>query len=732
MIDEDGTTSAHDLRVVDFGLGMATALIAKQFADLGARVFRAPPADGDPFDRLYPAHRFWRRDARIISADEADALLADADLCILGGEDHPGLTTRHDAASLQRRYPRLVVLHVTGYPASDARGGPAVDLLVQARTGLVYEQFSDRPIPTALPQPSYGAALQGLVGAWVALVERERSGKGQLVGVSLAAGAAMFWGPFWMKAEKADAGFDGITPRDVRHLILGCADGRYLQLTMGVPGAVAKIYGVLGIPHPVDPNDRGMPDHSRGPAKFYGDVDLLESYTREWPRDTLLAALRAAGVPAEAVLKPGESWDDEQTRINGVIATTPEGCAGVGSPIRVRPAAGGPTPLPERLRHYDEAAPPLAGVRIIDFGIFVAGPYASKLLADYGATVLRVEPPSGRSTLSGERTIIAANHGKLAICVDMKADEGRAIAASMCAEADIVLHNFRPGVAERLGFDQKILRGINPSLITLETTAYGPTGPKALAPGFDMVMQAHSGLQYRAGGIGNAPLCSRSPLVDFATGAVGAIGLLVGLFERFRTGRTLAAETNLLNVCTHMMAELIRAPDGTLHGAPALDATQTGTCPTQSLYQTRDGWIAVAIRSAAMAAALSDILGIPLPTSLATWGAAEREQIVRQVAGWESAPLLERLGSAGIWAEACAHDAWSRGEPDGTIVRQMDDAVYGAVVHCIGPLIEFSRSRTVPADRLSTPEGADSAAILGKLGIGREKADALFAARIVR
>ena len=732
MTAGEGPTAAGDLRIVDFGLGMAAALVAKQFAELGARVFRVAPADGDPFDAIYPAHRFWRIGATFVTPERADALLAEADVCILGGEDYPGLAMPHDAAARQRRHPRLIVLVISGYPANDAGGRPAADLLVQARTGIVYEQFSKRPIPAAFPQPSYGAALQGLIGAWVALVERERSGTGQVVRVSLAAGAAMFWGPFWMKAEKADAGFTGITPRDVRHMILGCADGEYLQLTMGVPGAVARIYGVLGITDPVDPDDRGMPDHSRGPAKFFGDVELLDRHSRNWPRDTLLAALRAAGVPAEAVLKPGESWDDEQSRINGVIVTTPEGCSGVGNPIRIAHVAGPPTPLPARMRDYDEAGPPLAGIRIIDFGIFVAGPYASKLLADYGASVVRVEPPSGRSTLSGERTIIAANHGKLAICVDMKADAGRALAGRLCGEADIVLHNFRPGVAERLGFDRKRLNAINPGLITLETSAYGPTGPKALAPGFDMVIQAFSGLQYRAGGHGNTPLCSRSPLVDFATGAVGAIALLVGLFERYRTGRAIAAEINLLNVGNHMMAELIRAPDGTMHGAPALDATQTGIHPANSLYQTRDSWIAVVVGGGEMAGALAAVLDIALPAPLADWSVGERERIAHRIAGRETRELLAALGAAGVWAERCARDAWNCGEPDGEIVRRMDDAVYGEVVHCIGPLIQFSRSRTVPAVRLSTPEGADSAILLGKLGIGEDEARALFAAEVVR
>ena len=516
--------AVRGLKVIDFGLGLTAALIAKHFAELGARVFRMEPGGGDPFYGVYPAYRHWRR--RELRADQAaESQLENADLCIIGGEDFPGVAHEQDAESLSRRYPRLIVLRIHSYPHDVERRRPAVELLVQARTGMVYEQFSDRPIAASIPLTGYGAALQGLVGSWVALLERERSGLGQVVTVSLAAGAAMFWGPFWMKAEKADAGFVGITPRDVRHLILRCAGDEYVQLTLGVPGAVAKAYKVLGIADPVDPADRGMPDPARGPANFFGNFDLLNSFARRHTRGHLIGALREAGVPAEAVLAPGDCWNDEQTRINGIVEQDEFGWSMVGNPLRLAESAMN---APRAPKVADAAAPPLAGIRVIDFGIFVAGPYASKLLADYGADVIQVEPPTGRPTLSGERTIISATHGKRSICIDAKSAAGRTLIATLCKDADAVLHNFRPGVAERLGLDRRTLRALNPAVVTLETTAYGPTGPKSPAPGFDMVMQAHCGLEHRAGGTGNRPLCCRAPLVDFATGAIGAIGLLVG------------------------------------------------------------------------------------------------------------------------------------------------------------------------------------------------------------
>jgi crotonobetainyl-CoA:carnitine CoA-transferase CaiB-like acyl-CoA transferase len=717
-------SAVRGLKVIDFGLGLTAALIAKHFAELGARVVRMEPAGGDPFYGVYPAYRHWRR--RELRADQAaESLLENADLCIIGGEDFPGVAHEQDAESLSRRYPRLIVLRIHSYPHDVERRRPAVELLVQARTGMVYEQFSDRPIAASIPLTGYGAALQGLIGSWVALLERERSGLGQVVSASLAAGAAMFWGPFWMKAEKADAGFAGITPRDVRHLILRCAGDEYVQLTLGVPGAVAKAYKVLGIADPVDPADRGMPDPARGPANFFGNFDLLNSFARRHTRSRLIGALREAGVPAEAVLAPGDCWNDEQTRINGIVEQDEFGWSMVGNPLRLAESV---VNAPRTPKVADAAAPPLAGIRVIDFGIFVAGPYASKLLADYGADVIQVEPPTGRPTLSGERTIISATHGKRSICIDAKSAAGRILIATLCKDADAVLHNFRPGVAERLGLDRRTLRALNPAVVTLETTAYGPTGPKSPAPGFDMVMQAHCGLEHRAGGTGNRPLCCRAPLVDFATGAIGAIGLLVGLWERSKSGRALAVETNLLNVGTHMLCELVRAPDGTLHGAPSLDRTQTGFHPAESLYQTADGWIAIAALSDSVAAALARVLDIELPSRRAAWDDAERAKIASRVAAWPSRRLLDTLEAAGVWAEACARDAWVSGL-ETPIVRTMNDERYGEVVHCIGPLLQFSRSNTVCASRLACEPGRDTQAILMEHGMPAEGAFTSSAAR---
>src|SRR5690606_36318115 len=153
------------------------------------------------------------------------------------------------------------------------------------------------------------------------------------------------------------------------------------------------------------------------------------------------------------------------------------------------------------------------------------------------------------------------------VSVGAKSPEGRDILRRLAATAAAAQHNFRPGVAERLGLDPATLRALRPGIMTLETSSYGASGPKAANPGYDMIMQAYCGLDVRAGGEGNLPAWCRAWIVDYATGALGAIALLVGLLEQATSGRAVEAQTNLLSSGIFLISELLRRPDGSWEGA---------------------------------------------------------------------------------------------------------------------------------------------------------------------
>jgi len=190
------------------------------------------------------------------------------------------------------------------------------------------------------------------------------------------------------------------------------------------------------------------------------------------------------------------------------------GWSGVGNPLRfVEPAKNAAHPP----KVSDPSAPPRSPESaLIDFGVFVAGPYAVEAA---GRLRCRRHPggaADGRSTLSGERTIISANHGKRSICIDAKSEAGRALVAVLCKDADVVFAQFqarrRRSAVPRSAFSAR------PQSCggDLETTAYGATGPKSPAPGFDMVMQAHCGLGVSRGRT-DIPLCCARRWFDFAT-----------------------------------------------------------------------------------------------------------------------------------------------------------------------------------------------------------------------
>jgi len=701
-----------DLRVLDLGVGMPAALVVRMLLDAGAAVTRVEPPGGDPFTAVYPAYTHWKSGARLGSPDAVHDLIARADICIIGGEDFPGLEWRHNAESLAAENSRLIVVDLGSLSAA-----PKMDLLVQARLGLVNEIFTDRPVYLAARTPSYGAALTAQLGLWAALYERESSGRGQIVSATLEQGAAMFWSQIWMEANRPSADFDKLPPKDVTHLIFRCADGGWIQFVLGVPGALKKTYDVLAIDIPVDPTDRGVPTLARGPASYFADRSVLEPAIAKRSRDELIAALRSAGVAVEAVLYPGEAWSDPQVQQGGLIRTLESGTRLAASPIFLRCA---PAEQARTTTFSGLDGPPLSGIRVIDLGNFIAGPFASKLLADLGADVVKVEPPSGLANLTGLRNTWSCNRGKRSIILDMKSASGKDMIRRLCRSADVVHHNFRVGVAERLEVDPPSLRRLCPDIITLETSGYGLSGPKSREPAWDMVLQALCGLEMRAGGDGNPPLWYRSAIVDYATGALGAIAVVMALYHRRRHGVAVAADVSLLSSGLFLLSELVQSPNGRFQGAPLLNQSRTGFHPAEQLYRTRDGWIAIAARSERAAQQLAQVFQLSAAPR-ADWGAAESRSLSERIEVMTAAEVAQRLASSDVWCEFCVQNAWPalRDDPQArarSLVIEVPDATFGDITGSFGPPLTFSRSRLDGMQFGSAPPpGAHSKEILSEL-----------------
>jgi crotonobetainyl-CoA:carnitine CoA-transferase CaiB-like acyl-CoA transferase len=731
--------SLDNLTVVDFGLGLPTALVARMLADGGAQTRRIEPAAGDPFYERYPCYSVWRRGAQISKAETVAAAttlaadsLAKADVCVVGGEDFPGVDWKPDIEELARLYPRLVILEISGYcHGTPEAKAPAVDLLVQAYSGLVHEQYSDRPMVYAMPAPSYGAALQGLVGLLAALIDREQTGQGQIVRTSLFEGTLSWLGHSWFMSEHTDWSMDLTVPKDVAQLMFRCADGKYLHFALVTANARGNVYGVLGIDDASAKGTHGgLPSLAKGARNFYGDVDLLQSYIIKWNRADLLERLWALGVAAEPVNKPGEVWSTEQVVHNGTILREADGVSRVGLPFQVEFNTGAGEAA--RTRKTAASAPSLQGVRIVDFGTFAAGPHASMILGDLGADVIKVESLTGDPIHAFYRPYSTSSRGKRHLAIDIKKPQGLEIALRLARGADIVHHNFRPGVAERLGIDAQSLLRLKPSLVVLETSGYGSSGPKSQGAGIDYAVQALCGHEEHAAGEGNEATCYNPTTVDFAAGMLGAICSLVAQLRKERAGSGATVATSLLETGLFLLSELIQTSNGTFLPLPKLNHEQTGFHPAEQLYQARDAWIAVAALTEEMAQRLVAALGLKtkITQPRRDWAAAQAALIAEAIAQRDAAAVLETLRSAGVWAAPCRAEAKEATLRDPALrergtVLSTQHARYGEILQ-IGAQFTLSRTKTRPSGATASI-GQHSREVLTELGYSDTQITQLFA-----
>jgi crotonobetainyl-CoA:carnitine CoA-transferase CaiB-like acyl-CoA transferase len=203
---------------------------------------------------------------------------------------------------------------------------------------------------------------------------------------------------------------------------------------------------------------------------------------------------------------------------------------------------------------------PLQGIRILDFCSYIAGPYCPALLSDLGAEVIKIEAHHGDqtryfpSTLKGEtRLFLGVNRNKKGLVLDLKQATAREIVYKLMHTVDVVVENFRPGVADRLQIGYEHLSAVNPRLIYCAISGYGSRGPLRNRPGFDQVLQAMTGIAVSQGGDG-PPQVQAGSVVDYYTATLAAFGVMAALFVRERTGIGQKVETSLLQGALAMQA----------------------------------------------------------------------------------------------------------------------------------------------------------------------------------
>jgi formyl-CoA transferase len=262
-------------------------------------------------------------------------------------------------------------------------------------------------------------------------------------------------------------------------------------------------------------------------------------------------------------------------------------------------------------------------VRVVDLSRALAGPYATMMLADVGADVLKVEPPTGDDSRGwlpftgspeDERResayFLSANRGKRSVRLDLKSREGADRLRALCASADVLVENYRPGLLARLGLDPADLRAANPRLVTLSITGFGAGGPDGARPGFDQIVQAEAGLMSLTGPADGEPTRVGLPIADLLAGMFGAFGVMSALHERERTGVGRAVETSLLAAVT-----AVHAFQGAGWLAAGADPVRTGNRhPSIAPYGTfrcADSSVVIAIGSEALWRRFAAVVGIP-------------------------------------------------------------------------------------------------------------------------
>jgi len=195
----------------------------------------------------------------------------------------------------------------------------------------------------------------------------------------------------------------------------------------------------------------------------------------------------------------------------------------------------------------------LQGLRVLDQTQVMAGPFCAMLLADMGADVIKIEPPGGEATRGMDLELapgvsapfLAVNRNKRGLVLDLKRSEGVALLKKLVATADVLVENYRPGVARRLGVDYDTLAAINPRLIYCSISGFGQTGPYAGRGGYDLIAQGMSGIMSATGSEGGAPVKVGVPITDLGAGLFGVFGILCAVRARHVTGRGQLVDTSL-------------------------------------------------------------------------------------------------------------------------------------------------------------------------------------------
>ena len=555
------------IRVIELTEGIAGPYAARFLADQSADVIKVERIEGDSY-RSEPGFQVLNRNKRSVVVEDDTELLKTADVVIVSNAAEADRARSVAPGS-------VIVAMPTWGSAGPMTGESGSWQQVAAATGIAWNQVSwtEGPVHVVLPLASYGAGMLGALAVAAGLYAREAHGSAPTYEVSEVAGSGVmqigdFWSPEIPK-ERDGASPLGPAGRAPAYRPFRTADNSWFFVACGTYRFYRSMLEAIERLDLLD--DPRLPNPPWGliePDPLAYITPILESAFMSRSRNEWIEILRKHDVPCQPIQTREEFLGSDLAKRNQLIQSIDHPEFGHLSmpiqPLHLDACPAEPMlPAPTIGQHTDEVlreshepavgsgqgGPPLAGTLAIDLASFIAGPVITRHLAMLGSEVVKVEPPDADPFRSFSPMFNGWNQGKRGITLDLKHPSDREFLYQMVRSSDIVVENFRPGVAERLGCSSQDLREARDDVVLVKSPGYGADESRADQPAFDPLLQALGGMMAAQGG-DDDPVFLTVPVHDAATPVIAAFGVVTALYHRLTTGTTQTVHTSLVQTTT--------------------------------------------------------------------------------------------------------------------------------------------------------------------------------------
>ena len=697
-----------ELRVLDIGGHPAAALASMVLADFGAIVTTVP---GNAVSQ-HPAAPLLLRGKQVLrkaAGREYAQALSEADVI---------LTTLGPDDPVPQRKPNQIHLNISGWGLQGPYARyPMREGLVAAKSGrmAIFEGQNPRPGPAyaAVQVATFGAAQIAVQGIMAALMTRARTGLGQRVDTSLLQGMIPY-DTQGLARSQLEARYPDLLPpepptakkHNLPYQPVQGKDGNWLQLGNLLDHLFRNYLKVTGLAEVPPAEVRDQPN-----AKWPEDaIELVRAAMlnrmRERPAAEWLAAFRDDGNVAAApyqttqqaledpdLTEAGDVIDGQHPTLGtvrwlGPAASLEVTRAQVSAAPRSQPQAGATAAFTSPRQHIKDRAP-LAGITVLEFASIIATPLGCSMLADLGARVIKIEPMGGDpgrrvdGAMAAGLGAVKYNVGKETICIELKSPKGREILDKLLPKADLIAHNFRPGVPDKLGFGYERAKSFNPKVVWLSANGYDPKSPGAERPCSHPIAGAQCGGALFQAGAGMPPKGAADipTLIEAArrlmranevnpdpnTSMLVATAAMLGLFaaERYGVGQRVNVNMMLANVYANF-DDAVRYPGKPER--PEVDADLYGLHALYRLYPCASSWAFLAAEGDAEFKALCNTLDVAGLSEDARYRTEENRRA-------NDASLSAALAAAFLKADA---DTWeSRLNQAGVGCARADTGVAG-------------------------------------------------------